>query len=158
VIKGKVVSKLESMQVNIRRLRLNAHMTVVTTQYRYKRLPRKRKPAAPLEGPAIVTIRDKKRVTPEKVLAEVEPKAADPAPTQAAAAPAESTSVTVTAGRKRAGASAAPVPGIVTATDRKLAERRRQERRVADQSDNPDANARARAFIRRVLHLPPEAS
>jgi hypothetical protein len=38
-------------------------MTIVTSHYRYKRPPRKRRLAVPLEGPAIVTIRDKKRVT-----------------------------------------------------------------------------------------------
>jgi hypothetical protein len=38
---------------------------IVTSTYRYKRPPLKRKPAVPLEGPAIITIRDKKRVTPE---------------------------------------------------------------------------------------------
>jgi hypothetical protein len=32
-------------------------MTIVTSRYRYKPPPRKRKPAAPLEGPRIVTFR-----------------------------------------------------------------------------------------------------
>jgi hypothetical protein len=48
---------------------------IVTNHYRYKRPPKKRKPAAPLEGPRVVTIRDRKRA-PEKVLAEAEPQPA----------------------------------------------------------------------------------
>src|SRR5215469_1271586 len=36
-------------------------MTIVRTTYRYKRPPRKRPPAVALEGPAIITIRDKER-------------------------------------------------------------------------------------------------
>ena len=47
---------------------------IVTSRYRYKPPPRKRKPAVPLEGPRIVTIRDKKRAPAEK--AEAEPKPA----------------------------------------------------------------------------------
>jgi hypothetical protein len=38
---------------------------IVTSTYRYKRPPPKKKPAAALEGPAIITIRDKKRATVE---------------------------------------------------------------------------------------------
>jgi hypothetical protein len=75
---------------------------VVTSRYRYKPPPREKKPAAPLEGPRIVTIRDRKRVTAEK--AEAEPRAA------AKAAPAGSKSAIVSADRKRAGAPAAPAP------------------------------------------------
>jgi hypothetical protein len=65
---------------------------IVTSTYRYKRPPRKRKPAVPLEGPAIITIRDKKRVTvetpapPETIQAETAE--------QARPAPAESTPAT----------------------------------------------------------------
>jgi hypothetical protein len=68
-------------------------MTRIVTSYspyRYKRPPSKKKPAMPLEGPAVITIRDKKRVTPEtpeKILGE----AVDPARNQAEAAPAKST-------------------------------------------------------------------
>jgi hypothetical protein len=47
---------------------------IVRSTYRYKPPPPKRKPAAPLEGPRVVTIRDKKRVTEEKVFADAEPK------------------------------------------------------------------------------------
>jgi hypothetical protein len=56
---------------------------IVTSTYRYKRPPRKRKPAVPLEGPAIVTIRDRKRVAPEtpaKILAEQAEAAVAPPP------------------------------------------------------------------------------
>ena len=35
---------------------------IVTSTYRYKRPSRKRKPVVALEGPRVVTIRDKKRV------------------------------------------------------------------------------------------------
>ncbi len=38
-------------------------MTTVTSHYRYKRPPRKKKPVA-YEGPAIVTIRRKRAVLP----------------------------------------------------------------------------------------------
>jgi hypothetical protein len=75
-------------------------MTIVTSTYRYKRPPRKQKPAVPLEGPRIVTIRDKKRVTvetPNQILTET----VDPAREQAQAAPAESTP-TATEARKSA--------------------------------------------------------
>jgi hypothetical protein len=72
---------------------------IVTTQYRYKRPPRKRKPAVPLEGPAIVTIRDKKRVapeTPEKIiLAEAEPQLAPPKSTPAPTGPRKSAIATI---------------------------------------------------------------
>jgi phage terminase large subunit-like protein len=77
---------------------------IVTSRYRYKPPSRKRKPAAPLEGPRIVTIRDKKRAPAEKVVAEAEP---GPATT---AVPAESTTAIVSTGRKRAGAAAMPAP------------------------------------------------
>jgi hypothetical protein len=52
---------------------------IVTSTYRYKRPPRKKKPAAPLEIPAIVTIRDKKRVRAEKP-SEISGEMAAPAP------------------------------------------------------------------------------
>jgi hypothetical protein len=56
-------------------------MTIVRSTYRYKPPPRKRMLAAPLEGPHIVTIRDKKRATAEKVPTDAEPKpATDAAP------------------------------------------------------------------------------
>jgi hypothetical protein len=41
-----------------------SHRTVTRAFPLQKRPPRKRKPAAPLEGPAVITIRDKKRVIP----------------------------------------------------------------------------------------------
>ena len=59
-----------------------AYMAIVTSTYRYKRPPKKRKPAVPLEGPTIITIRDRKRVTvetPEKIQAETAEQAQSPA-------------------------------------------------------------------------------
>ena len=94
-------------------------MTRIVTShspYRYKRPPPKKKPATPLEGLRIVTIRDRKRVTPETILAEPDPK-----PTPAKSTPAAPTVITTS--RKRAGEAAAPAASeprksaIVTAAD-----------------------------------------
>jgi hypothetical protein len=73
-------------------------MTIVTSHYRYKRTPRKRAKAAPIEGPAVLTISDKTR---KRVKAAQSDDAT-------ASAPAESKAAVVTTSRKRAGASAAP--------------------------------------------------
>jgi hypothetical protein len=75
---------------------------IVTSTYRYKRPPRKRKPAAPIEGPAIVTIRDKKRVTPEtpdQILSETAEQT-QPAPAESTTAPEARKSAIVTIRRK----------------------------------------------------------
>jgi hypothetical protein len=85
-----------------------ARIVTSHSPYRYKRPPPKKKPAAPLEGPRIVTIRARKRVMPEKVLAEPEPKAAPP----------KSTPAVVITSRKRA---ATPPPEATGPEPRKSA-------------------------------------
>ena len=99
---------------------------IVTSTYRYKRPPRKRK-AVPLEGPAIVT---KRRLLPDAGTQAVAPardhRPAEPAPVPAA----RKRSAIVTAASKR-GRPPKPEPEI-----------------------NPEAEARVKAFLARMMRPP----
>jgi hypothetical protein len=105
---------------------------IVTTTYRYKRPPRKRKAVA-LEVPAVVT--RKRAAGPAKSV-----KAADRLPEQ----PANDD-------RK---------PAIVSTTSRKRLKLLRAEKRPAERDEDPEAMARVRAFFARNVRpggpLPPK--
>jgi hypothetical protein len=97
-------------------------MTIVTTHYRYKRPPRKRKAVA-LEGPAVVTVRHKRRVSPE-------------VRSDGTSAPADQTSAIITARRPKV------APSFPSG---RLPETEEEHRRRADAAD-----AMWREMVRRV--------
>ena len=98
----------------------------VTTTYRYKRPAKKRKAVA-IAGPAIVTRATSPRRKPA-------PAAPSPANDDAPAKPAP----------------AAAKPAIVTTTSRKRAKLQRSEQ-AAEPDDDPEATARVRAFLDRMM-------
>jgi hypothetical protein len=131
---------------------------IVTTHYRYKRPPRKRKAVA-IEAPAVVTAKSSRhppvRGTKEAA-AEV-----TRAPT-----PVREGAVQPSTPREPARVIAQPPanddrkPAIVTTTSRKRLKLRRTEKRAAEPDNDPEATARVKAFFARMIRpggaLPPE--
>ena len=108
---------------------------IVTTTYRPKRPPKKRKAVA-ITGPAIV----------RKVKAPRLPTAGQPKPEPAAPPPpANDDSQPPRPGARK--------PAIVTTTSRKRAKLERAER-AAEPDDDPEATARVRAFLDRMIRPP----
>jgi hypothetical protein len=117
---------------------------IVTMHYRYK--PRKRR-AAPLAGPAVVAREGSPRLGSDKTVAEVDvkPPRLPGEATQSVAQPAANDD------RK---------PAIVTTADRKRLKLLRDEQPAAKQDEDPEATARVKAFLARMIRpggaLPPE--
>jgi hypothetical protein len=105
---------------------------IVTTHYRYKPPPRKRKAVA-LKGPAIVRKRGRADAAPVPPPDEPEPAAPPPANDDAPAKPAPAA--------KRA---------IATSISRKRTKFLRTEQ-AAEPDDDPEATARVRAFLDRMI-------
>ena len=127
---------------------------IVTTHYRYKRPPRKRKAVA-IEAPAVVTAKSSHRPVLGETAAGVMTLHA-PAPETGAVQPST----------PRAAARVAPPanddrkPSIVTTTSRKRSKLLRADKRAAKPDDDPEATARVKAFFARMIRpggaLPPK--
>jgi hypothetical protein len=130
-------------------------LAIVTTTYRYKRPPRKRKPVA-LEARAIVTTKSSRRPILGETAAEV----------MMLLAPVPGGTEAVQPSTPRAAARVAPPanddrkPAIVTTTSRKRQKLLRAEKRATGPDNDPEATARVKAFFARMIRpggaLPPE--
>jgi hypothetical protein len=131
---------------------------IVTTTYRYKRPPKKRKAVA-LEVPVIVAAKKNRRPELRRAAAEVgllncpaiHDGAAQPSTPRDAERDRAVTSPPANDDRKSA---------IVTTTSRKRLKLQRAEERSAERDDDPEAMARVRAFFARNVRpggpLPPK--
>src|SRR5262249_30078713 len=90
---------------------------IVTSTYRYKRPPRKKKPVAPLEGPAVITIRDRKRVRPEtpETIQDETAEQAQPAPAESTPAATEARQSAIVTIRRKPDRMILP-PGLLPET------------------------------------------
>jgi hypothetical protein len=129
---------------------------IVTTHYRYKRPPRKRKAVA-LEAPVIVTTKSSRHPPVTKEAA---------AEVTRAPTPVREGAVQPSTPREPARVIAQPPanddrkPAIVTTTSRKRLKLRRAEKRASEPDNDPEATARVKAFFARMIRpggaLPPE--
>jgi hypothetical protein len=129
-------------------------MAIVTTTYRYKRPPRKRKAVA-VEGPAVVTAKSSRRPVggTEEAAAEVPMTARTTGQQAQPSTPREAARVAPPANDDRK-------PAIVTATSKKRLKLLRAEKRASEPDNDPEATARVKAFFARMIRpggvLPPE--
>jgi hypothetical protein len=125
---------------------------IVTTTYRYKRPPRKRKSAA-LEAPAVVTTKSSRRPVLRETAAEGSVTARRYDGAAQPSTPREAARVAPPANDDRK-------PAIVTATSKKRLKLLRAEKRASEPDNDPEATARVKAFFARMIRpggvLPPE--
>ena len=119
---------------------------IVTTSYRYKRPPRKRKPVA-IEAPAIVTTKSSRHPVLGETAAEVMMLLA-PTPERGAVQPSTP--------RCAARVEPAPAnddrkPAIVTTTSKKQLKLLRADKRATEPDNDPEAAARVKAFFARMI-------
>jgi hypothetical protein len=131
---------------------------IVTTTYRYKRPPRKRKAVA-LDMPAVVAAKRNRRPGNETA---VEVDADHPSRGEAAqpSTPRAAARVITPPHHSASPANDDRKPAIVTATSKKRLKLLRADKRATEPDNDPEATARVKAFFARMIRpggaLPPE--
>jgi hypothetical protein len=122
---------------------------IVTTTYRYKRPPRKRRPVA-LDVPAVVTTKSSRRPVLGETAAEVQ-RAPVQEGTAQSSTPREAARVISPPHHSGSPANDDRKPAIITTTSRKKLLR---ADKPAEQDDDPEATAQVKAFFARMMRPP----